>query len=70
LVIEIPIERGIRAMNTALGKSAEIRMTEYEMFMIERVLTVFIRENKHRKDITDIKQLMNRIGNARLGLEA
>ena len=51
-------------MNTILGKTADVQLTEYEMFMIESVLTRFVMENKHRENVSDFKQLMNRIGNA------
>jgi hypothetical protein len=57
-------------MDTKLSETADVQLTEYEMFMIESVLTRFVRENRHRKDITDFKQLMNRIGNIRLDLQS
>lgn len=57
-------------MNTILGKTADVQLTEYEMFMIESVLTRFVMENKHREDVSDFKQLMNRIGNARWDLQS
>ncbi len=57
-------------MNTMLGKTADVQLTEYEMFMIESVLTRFVMENKHRQDVSDFKQLMNRIGNARWDLQS
>lgn len=57
-------------MDTKLSQTADVQLTEYEMFMIEGVLTRFVRENRHRKDITDFKRLMNRIGNIRLDLQS
>ena len=57
-------------MNTIIGKTADVQLTEYEMFMIESVLTRFVMENKHREDVSDFKQLMNRIGNARWDLQS
>ena len=57
-------------MNTTLGKTADVQLTEYEMFMIESVLTRFVMENKHREDLSDFKQLINRIGNARWDLQS
>lgn len=45
-------------------------LNEYEMFMIESVLTRFVMENKHREDITDFVQLMNKIGDERWALQS
>lgn len=52
-------------MNTLEATSAEIQLNEYELFMIESLLTRFIIENGHRKDIADFKQLMNKISHER-----
>ena len=57
-------------MDTKLSETADVQLTEYEMFMIESVLTRFVRENRHRNDIGDFKRLINRIGNIRLDLQS
>jgi len=45
-------------------------LNEYEMFMIESVLTRFVMENNHREDIADFVQLMNKIGDERWALQS